>query len=54
MKAGRSGLLHATTGVGRTLAVGFGAWAAAHEPERAGLRELWITPMRALAADTRI
>ena len=54
MKAGRSGLLHATTGAGKTLAVGFGALAAARRPapEGASLRVLWITPMRALAADT--
>jgi len=29
MRAGSSGLLHATTGAGKTLAVGFGAWLAA-------------------------
>ncbi len=99
MRQGRSGLLHATTGAGKTLAVGFGAWLAAHESQPipsplvgegtgggsarlgrrsqsskalaatplpgpppqggrgfaapdASLRVLWITPMRALAADT--
>lgn len=50
----RSGLLHATTGAGKTLAVALGAWQAfaddAEEPPR--LCVLWITPMRALAADT--
>ncbi|TAK87628.1 MAG: ligase-associated DNA damage response DEXH box helicase [Aquabacterium sp.] len=56
MLAGDSGLLHATTGAGKTYAVWFGALlrARAMEPPRAaaGLRILWITPMRALAADT--
>ncbi len=53
MRAGRNGLLHATTGAGKTFAVGFGAWAAS-KPARteAALKCLWITPMRALAADT--
>ena len=55
MRAGRSGLLHATTGAGKTLAVGFGALGAlgARLPDNgAALKILWITPMRALAADT--
>ena len=54
MAAGRSGLLHATTGAGKTLAVGLGALALAREaaPGEATLRVLWITPMRALASDT--
>jgi ATP-dependent Lhr-like helicase len=54
MAEGQSGLLHATTGSGKTLAVAFGAWLAMSEtaePEDE-LRVLWITPMRALAADT--
>jgi ATP-dependent Lhr-like helicase len=57
--AGRSGLLHATTGAGKTYAVWFGAlgrWRAlGGEPasrHAEPLRVLWITPMRALAADT--
>jgi ATP-dependent Lhr-like helicase len=68
--AGRSGLLHATTGAGKTYAVWFAAlqragYGEAAPPVRsgakprragarasAGLRVLWITPMRALAADT--
>jgi ATP-dependent Lhr-like helicase len=73
--AGRSGLLHASTGAGKTYAVWFaalqraaygqakaeveakvkvkvGAGAKAGIRTRAGLRVLWITPMRALAADT--
>jgi ATP-dependent Lhr-like helicase len=53
--AGRSGLLHATTGAGKTYAVWFAAMqraAAVQTRARSGLRVLWITPMRALAADT--
>lgn len=50
MAAGESGLLHATTGSGKTYAVWMGALARAREV--AGLQVLWITPMRALAADT--
>ncbi len=59
MAAGESGLLHATTGSGKTYAVWFGAVAraaalgvklqGAHAPP---LGILWLTPMRALAADT--
>jgi ATP-dependent Lhr-like helicase len=55
---GRSGLLHATTGSGKTYAVGFGAFLRGLKrsppPARgsAPLGVLWITPMRALAADT--
>jgi ATP-dependent Lhr-like helicase len=50
MAQGQSGLLHATTGSGKTYAVWFGALARARAG--AGLQVLWITPMRALAADT--
>jgi ATP-dependent Lhr-like helicase len=60
--AGESGLLHATTGAGKTYAVWFAALAgalaerahAAGAPRwsHAGAKLLWITPMRALAADT--
>lgn len=49
---GESGLLHATTGSGKTLAVWFAALQRAAAGRKAGLRVLWITPMRALAADT--
>ena len=68
---GRSGLLHATTGAGKTLAVWLGALmrfvppALAHQAQAATKSEatadiakappltvLWLTPMRALAADT--
>jgi len=56
---GRSGLLHATTGAGKTYAVWLGALQAfsqarketAH-PAAPPLTVLWLTPMRALAADT--
>jgi ATP-dependent Lhr-like helicase len=52
--AGRSGLLHATTGAGKTYAVWFALLnrALAGEVKAGGLRLLWITPMRALSADT--
>ena len=52
--AGRSGLLHATTGSGKTYAVAFALLnrALAGEVAGGGLRLLWLTPMRALAADT--
>ncbi len=68
---GRSGLLHATTGAGKTLAVWLGALMrfvppalasqaraaieseASADPAKAPpLTVLWLTPMRALAADT--
>ena len=71
---GRSGLLHATTGAGKTYAVWLGALlaymqfvatsqsiraqgaikniASQKQAKAAPLTVLWITPMRALAADT--
>lgn len=62
---GESGLLHAPTGTGKTLAVWLGPLAewiaegrpvgprvARKRPEGPPLRVLWITPLRALAADT--
>jgi len=65
---GESGLLHATTGSGKTYAVWLGAlnrfaspvadWSEDPQPSAkpsdkpAPLTVLWITPMRALAADT--
>jgi ATP-dependent Lhr-like helicase len=65
VKKGQSGLLHASTGSGKTYAVWFAALQRAMAEEnkarkspktpqanRPGLRVLWITPMRALAADT--
>ena len=50
MAAGEGGLLHATTGSGKTYAVWLGALQRAQPA--AGLQVLWLTPMRALAADT--
>ncbi len=59
MAKGESGLLHANTGSGKTYAVWFGALAraaavgVAFESKTAPpLGVLWLTPMRALAADT--
>ncbi len=55
-QAGQSGLLHANTGAGKTFAVWFAALqrgALAKGRKGSGLRVLWITPMRALAADTQ-
>ena len=63
---GRSGMLHATTGSGKTYAVWLGMLAELlrrHPPERTAeqlgrkglaepLRVIWLTPMRALASDT--
>jgi ATP-dependent Lhr-like helicase len=54
--AGQSGLLHANTGAGKTYAVWFAALlrgAQLKQKKAGGLRVLWITPMRALAADTQ-
>ncbi|MCU0119575.1 ligase-associated DNA damage response DEXH box helicase [Pseudomonas sp. B2M1-30] len=64
VKRGESGLLHASTGAGKTYAVWFGAlnrFACPSPPVESTrkrktpaepLTVLWITPMRALAADT--
>ena len=59
MAAGQSGLLHASTGSGKTFAVWFGALARAaalklpeQGPHAPPLGVLWLTPMRALAADS--
>lgn len=53
---GESGLLHASTGAGKTYAVWLAALRAFAKTPPAGkpapLQVLWITPMRALAADT--
>jgi len=54
--AGQSGLLHANTGAGKTYAVWFAALLRGANRSRrqaSGLRVLWLTPMRALAADTQ-
>jgi ATP-dependent helicase Lhr and Lhr-like helicase len=60
--SGESGLVHAATGTGKTLAAWLGPLAeaarereAARRTQRRGappLRVLWVTPLRALAADT--
>lgn len=54
---GRSGLLHAGTGSGKTYAVWLGILQALLRAQAGDapqpLRVLWLTPMRALAADTR-
>ncbi|MBH3442769.1 ligase-associated DNA damage response DEXH box helicase [Pseudomonas moraviensis] len=64
VKNGESGLLHASTGAGKTYAVWFAALnrfarlqppvatPRKREPPAEPLTVLWITPMRALAADT--
>ena len=58
MAEASDGLLHAPTGTGKTLAAWLGAvWRsrqldAASGATHAGLRVIWITPLRALAADT--
>ncbi len=58
--AGESGLIHAATGTGKTYAAWLGAvleWLATNpdpslKDKAPPLRVLWITPLRALAADT--
>ncbi len=56
MGKGQWGLLHASTGRGKTLATWFGALKHLEKlslpNQKTGLKILWITPMRALAADT--
>ena len=58
MAEGASGLVHAPTGTGKTLAAWLGALgrttgASRGSSEQArGIRVVWITPLRALAADT--
>jgi ATP-dependent helicase Lhr and Lhr-like helicase len=53
--AGESGLVHSATGSGKTLAAWLGPlaeWIGEGTGATPALRVLWITPMRALAADT--
>lgn len=58
-RMGRSGLIHAPTGVGKTYAVWFGpliTWLEKHNhdapaQETPPLHVLWVTPLRALASD---
>nr|MCU0927454.1 DEAD/DEAH box helicase [Hydrogenophaga sp.] len=55
MARGESGLLHATTGAGKTYAVWLGALQALADAEAKRtppLTVVWLTPMRALAADS--
>ncbi len=60
-RAGRSGLIHAPTGIGKTYAVAFGPLMAAlatgadRRPveDPPPLTILWVTPLRALASDTQ-
>lgn len=51
---GESGLIHAPTGLGKTLAAFLGPLAEelANPSPKGQLRVLWLTPLRALAADT--
>ena len=54
-RRGESGLIHAPTGTGKTLAAWFGPvmdWLDAGGQGAPPLTVLWITPLRALAADT--
>jgi ATP-dependent helicase Lhr and Lhr-like helicase len=52
MADGASGLVHSSTGTGKTYAVWLGYLPVARTG--AGLRALWITPLRALAEDTTL
>ena len=52
-RAGKSGLIHAPTGLGKTLAAWLGPVSEALErPAAKGLQVLWLTPLRALAVDS--
>jgi len=52
--ANLSGLIHAPTGCGKTYAAFCGLLAVSHAqaPKPSSLRILWVTPLKALAADT--
>jgi len=64
--AGENGMIHSATGTGKTLAAWMGPlgeWLLenpgtdgkkGHRNDAPGLRVLWITPLRALAADTEL
>jgi ATP-dependent Lhr-like helicase len=47
---GKSGLLNAGTGTGKTMAAWLGPLLE-HEGDTSGMQVLWITPLRALARD---
>lgn len=51
---GSSGLIHSATGTGKTYAAWMGpvSHAVIHGTGERGLKVLWVTPLRALAADT--
>ncbi len=49
---GKSGLVHASTGTGKTFAIWLGLLEKYRDAPSLGCKVLWITPMRALAADT--
>jgi len=49
---GESGLIHSATGSGKTMAAWGGPLNLILHTSKPGLRMLWITPLRALAADT--
>ncbi|MEM6709901.1 MAG: DEAD/DEAH box helicase, partial [Pseudomonadota bacterium] len=55
-EAGESGLLHSSTGTGKTLAAWFAVLLAHAEHESAAppIQVLWITPLRALAVDLEV
>lgn len=50
--AGESGLVHSSTGTGKTYAAWLPFVSQAANSGRAGVQALWITPLRALAEDT--
>ncbi|MCU0315558.1 MAG: ligase-associated DNA damage response DEXH box helicase [Fimbriimonadaceae bacterium] len=51
MAEGKSGLVHSSTGTGKTLSVWLGFLAL--EPKGEGLKAVWLTPLRSLAGDTQ-
>ncbi|MDX2064393.1 MAG: ligase-associated DNA damage response DEXH box helicase [Fimbriimonadaceae bacterium] len=52
-RAGESGLIHSATGTGKTLAAWLGPLSEAlDDGQFDGLQVVWLTPLRALAADT--
>jgi ATP-dependent Lhr-like helicase len=51
--AGESGLIHSATGTGKTLAAWLGPVMESLDHPADGLNVIWVTPLRALAADTK-